>query len=257
MALASLEFLAPVAVLSDLIYYIINNQKLIETQSGCNFYGFMILFVYQYEIMLSSLLSMERLSKIKKSVLFNYSYHLIIINLIIFAISLIGCASTNSFAISSAKVSCLLNATNSILASVTYHYSLLSCFIAVGLLVYSYYCIAAEISGFEEIMSAELEANSETSNRKWSTSLKKASLKVYLILTIYGTCMLGSLISLFFESTLKYRYGDTFEQAEDLNSAATLLFVFGMISNTLLVLTLHTGIANEVKRFIQNRFNKL
>ncbi|KAI9297793.1 hypothetical protein K502DRAFT_362957 [Neoconidiobolus thromboides FSU 785] len=256
LTLASLEFLIPIAVFSDLIYYFINGYKLIEIQYGCTFYGLIVLIIYHYEIMLNSLLSMERLAKIKKSVLFDYAYYPVIIDLIISTILSVGCASINLFNTSSAKISCLLNVTNSILASVTYHYSLLSCFIAVGLLVYSYYCIAAEISGFEEIMSAELEANSETSNRKWSTSLKKASLKVYLILTIYGTCMLGSLISLFLETTLKYKYGDTFEYSEYLIYTATLLFILGMIFNALLILALHSGIANEVKCFIQIVHNK-
>ncbi|KAI9297787.1 hypothetical protein K502DRAFT_346717 [Neoconidiobolus thromboides FSU 785] len=249
--LASLEYLAPIAVLSDLIYYSINGHKLIENQYGCSFYGFIILFIYQYEIMLSSLLSMERLAKIKKSSLFKYTYWPVVANLIIFTILLVTCAITNSFAISSSKISCLLDVTNSILASVTYHYSLLSCFIGVGLLVYSYYCIANEISELREIMSIESDSTIEVCSSNRFVGLKKATIKVYLILSIYGACMLSSLVCLFFESALKYEYGDSFEQARDLNSTATLLFVFGMIFNTLLVLTLHTGISNEVKHFIQ------
>ncbi|KAI9295362.1 hypothetical protein K502DRAFT_349100 [Neoconidiobolus thromboides FSU 785] len=251
MALAFLEFLAPIAVLSDLIYYFIKGQKLIENQYGCSFYGFIILFIYQYEIVLNALLSMERLGKIKKSVLFEYAYRPVIINLTIFTLLLITCAATNSFAISSSKLSCLLDVRNNILASVTYHYSLLSCFIGVGLLSYSYYCIANEISEFKEIVSAELGSSSEAGSGKTFSSLKKASLKVYLILAIYVTCMLVSLISLFVESTFKYVYDDSFKQAKELNSTASILFVFGMIFNGLLVLTLHSGIAGEVKSFLQ------
>ncbi|KAI9297789.1 hypothetical protein K502DRAFT_67100 [Neoconidiobolus thromboides FSU 785] len=249
--LASLEFLAPIAVLSDLIYYFINGHKLIENQHGCSFYGFIILFIYQYEIMLSSLLSMERLSKVKDSGLFDYAYRPVAINLIVFTSLLIACATTNTFAISSSKISCLLDVTNSILASVTYHYSLSSCSIGVGLLTYSYYCIASKIGELKGIMLTEFESGSEVVGGKRTKSLKRATVKVYLILTVYGTCMLGSLISLFFESTFKYKYGDSFKYAEDLDSAATLLFVFGMISNTLLVLTLHTGISNEARHFIR------
>ncbi|KAI9297794.1 hypothetical protein K502DRAFT_362958 [Neoconidiobolus thromboides FSU 785] len=256
MILASLGYLSPIAVLSDLIYYFINGKKMIQTQYGCTVYGFIVLFIYQYEIILSSLLSIERLSKIKKPYLFSYIYHAIVINLILFTILLIACAVTNSFALSSTKVSCLLDVVNNVLASITYHYSLLNCLIAIIILIYSYYCLASQISGLSEIISVESEYNFEATSGIRFTSLKNASLKVYLILVVYGICMLGSLICLFIESTLKYKYGDFFKQAKDLNSTASLLFIFGMIFNVLLILTLHTGITNEVKCFIQKVRNK-
>ncbi|KAI9297786.1 hypothetical protein K502DRAFT_323080 [Neoconidiobolus thromboides FSU 785] len=229
---------------------------MIENQYGCTFYGFTILFIYQYEIVLSSLLSMQRLSKIKKSSLYSYAYRPIMVNLIVFTVLLIACAATNTFSVSAVKISCLLDATKSVLASITYHYSILSCLIGVGLLVYSYYCLANEITGLREIMTLESEPNLEVTSNNRSTGLKKATVKVYLILSIYGACMLGSLICLLFESTFKYNYGGSFKQSPNLISAATLLFVFGMISNTLLVLTLHTGIAKEGKHFIRKLSSK-
>ncbi|KAI9297788.1 hypothetical protein K502DRAFT_346718 [Neoconidiobolus thromboides FSU 785] len=105
-------------------------------------------------------------------------------------------------------------------------------------------------------MSIESESTIKVCSSNRFVDLKKATVKVCLISTVYGTCMLSSLIFLLFGLIFNYNYRDSFKYPEDFDSATTLLFVFGMIFNTLLILTLHIGISNEVKEFMQKTSNK-
>ncbi|KAI9294248.1 hypothetical protein K502DRAFT_263581 [Neoconidiobolus thromboides FSU 785] len=250
-AVASVELCAPLVTSIDYLYYFIHGIKLIKTEMGCQVLGFIITGAYYYEVQINVFLALERLCKISEMKLSKYVYIIIHTNGLIYVGLAIYCVSQHLMIPSATELICMYPVVNSTIGLITYYYLIFSFLFGIMIITYCYYKLARNITKMKEFVQLEMNSNSNI-NRPKSDRKSRYNIvfiKLYTILAIYTTCMFGSFLFHLLDSILHFVYGKVNATILIMNQLAEILFLVGILANSSFFLMLHTGIANEVKKF--------
>ncbi|KAI9290966.1 hypothetical protein K502DRAFT_161984 [Neoconidiobolus thromboides FSU 785] len=251
-AIAAAEYFVPIVVLIDYIYYCIHGERLIHISLGCQVLGFLTTVIYYFEILLNVFLAAERLCKVLEVRLPGFVYFVLYSNTLVFLFLLSYCTSQNLMIPATSELTCVLAVTTSILGSITYHYLLFGFFLGIVIISFCYYKLAKSITNLKNFI--EIEAISNRHKRVDSVNPKynSASIKIYIILILYTICMFGSIFFHLLESSLHYTWGKINQTILITNQVAQILFIIGILTNSTLLLTIHTGIRKEVTFFYRH-----
>ncbi|KAI9294241.1 hypothetical protein K502DRAFT_350197 [Neoconidiobolus thromboides FSU 785] len=253
-AVASVELFAPLVTSIDYLHYFIYGIKLIKINLGCQILGFIIGAAYYYEIQINVFLALERLCKVSEIKLSKYVYLAIHLNGLGFIGLGIYCVSQHLMIPSATELICEYPVVNSIIGSITYFYSIFSFFIGVIIITCCYYKLARSVTKMKEFVQLEMNSNSNINRPKCDkkSSYNSVFIKLYTILAIYTTCMFGSFLFHLLGSILHNVYGEVNPTVLVMNQLAEITFLIGILANSSFFLILHTGIANEAKKFYAN-----
>ncbi|KAI9294250.1 hypothetical protein K502DRAFT_366024 [Neoconidiobolus thromboides FSU 785] len=248
-AVAMVEFCAPLVISLDYLYYFIEGIKLIDTKIGCQVLGFIITIAYYYEIQINVFLALERLCKISEIELPKYVYLIIHLNGLSFIGLGIYCVSQHLMVPSATQLVCMYPVLNSIVGAVTYFYLIFSFFFGIIIISYCYYKLARNITNMKKFVEIEMNCNSNRVKSSRNTKYNVVFIKLYTILAIYTTCMFGSFLFHLLDGVFHYVFGKVNGTILIMNQLAEILFLIGILANSSFFLILHTGIAKEVKKF--------
>ncbi|KAI9291398.1 hypothetical protein K502DRAFT_368476 [Neoconidiobolus thromboides FSU 785] len=159
-AVASVEYFAPLVLLIDFSYYLVTGQRLIHITLGCQILGFLVNILYYFEVQLSVFLAAERLHKIIKIKLPKYIFLPLHINAISFIALLLYCATQNLMTPASSDLMCMLSVMDSLISSITYHYLVLSFFFGVSIISFCYYKLARNVTNIKFFVQIEAASDS-------------------------------------------------------------------------------------------------
>ncbi|KAI9294247.1 hypothetical protein K502DRAFT_366022 [Neoconidiobolus thromboides FSU 785] len=251
-AVASVELCAPLVTSIDYIYYFIYDIKLIKINLGCQVLGFIITSAYYYEIQLNVFLALERLCKISEIKLSKYVYMAIHLNGLGFIGLAIYNVSQHLMIPSATEIICVHPVVNSTIGFVTYYYLIFSFLFGIMIITYCYYKLARNITNRQKFVEIEINCNINRPKSNENHKFNIVFIKLYTILAIYTTCMFGSFSFHLIDSILHFVYGKVNATILIINQLGEILFLVGILANSIFFLMLHTGIANEVKKFCSN-----
>ncbi|KAI9297825.1 hypothetical protein K502DRAFT_346755 [Neoconidiobolus thromboides FSU 785] len=245
--IASIEYLGPLPIIIDLVYSKLYGYGLIETKAGCNLSGAMTSFVYFFEIVLSAFLAVERLSLFIKSRIVKVLFYYLAISCLLFMSLLVGSASTNGFIPTLTDFTCVLNITDSILSIFTYFYLMVTTTINLIIIIGCYHYITKKVNGTQEFVNLSSFGNEAFKYR--SKIFQNAVTKIYITLFLYGIAMICSTIFFLLQGIFLYPSVIQNKHYSTISYyTATLAFLIGIIMNSIVILTTHTGVAIESRK---------
>ncbi|KAI9296633.1 hypothetical protein K502DRAFT_347881 [Neoconidiobolus thromboides FSU 785] len=250
LAIAFVEYIPLFILIVIFIFNKITGKEFIATNEGCTFSGFFVDLVLFFEIILNSILSLERYSKFSKSKWIKCIIILFLFNSFCFVTLLITCAIKHQFSTIPSGFVCLLNKRQHILAAFTFYFSQFNWLLGIVVILYCYSKISKEVIGSWKIISGT-NYDPTTFVKKKSKNYYKAFIKVHSVLIIYTICMFGTTLTSFLESVFSYFTESFIEKSGIMHSISVIFFAIGMVANSSIILFLHTGISNEAEKVIE------
>ncbi|KAI9298218.1 hypothetical protein K502DRAFT_362645 [Neoconidiobolus thromboides FSU 785] len=246
-----IEYLTPLIGWANIVYFYITGIKALNQVVGCQILGFLSVTVFYYEVILNLILAIERLSHITKQPYLKKLYIPIAIMALSFFALLVTSASQHLLIASASNAICLMSPTYSLTTAITYFHFLISMFISSIAIFVCYVKIAFITNQAKKFIKINIETITDSSNiSQVSQNLKWATIRLFSILAVYIICTLGSIILFSVETYFEFKYGFGTPIQKTLNSTAIFLFLSGSVTNSLILLFLHTGIAKQRQIFV-------
>ncbi|KAI9295522.1 hypothetical protein K502DRAFT_218378 [Neoconidiobolus thromboides FSU 785] len=257
LSIASIELMLPLVAISDPILSIIKDDDAFNDPAICQYLGFFTMLLALSQLIVSTFLALERLAKVCKLDYRKYYFLVGILSILIHLTLTIILAYQHHFIIQPAKVICMIYPNQSILSAITFYHFIISTLVSLIIITTCYIKLALYTSQLTQFI--EMENSSDFSlpkdkiQRPWSQKL--VQLKIHGILISYsisvflGACFVLLDACFFYEKKdlkLNYIFG----------TAGVIFIAFGFLFNSLLVISTHSIINNQLKELFKRIFRR-
>ncbi|KAI9295532.1 hypothetical protein K502DRAFT_348956 [Neoconidiobolus thromboides FSU 785] len=242
MLIASIELLAPLVSISDIAATVMREEDAVNDPKLCQYLGLFTILLILCQFIVSAFLALERLNIVVKIRYMRYIFISGILSLAFHLMMTIYLAVSFEFLPQTAKLVCLIYPETSLISSIAFYHFITISFTSLIIIIACYIKLGYYLSDYTKFLTID---NAEPNFDGAKKIKRRASLRIYFTVSLYSICMFLGLFFYLIDSILNYLQIHS-DLQYTFGTFATILIALGFLSNSILVLTTHTLINQEL-----------